>query len=108
MKLLETQAQFEEIWFSKDTSTPLWIIYFTADWCKACKKLNLDAIVAAAKMKNIMIWKCDESVNDYTAGFCGVRSFPTFVAFKPGKIISRQSSSDTDSVIRWIQEFESA
>lgn len=116
MRLLETQELFETLWFAKpddildgvSTEGKVWIVYFTAKWCKACERLNLAAIEAAANLKKIPIWKCDDEVNNFTGGYCGVRQFPTFIAFQPGKIISRMSSSNTDSVIRWIQEINSA
>ena len=101
MKLLETQAEFESLWFGG--SPRRWIVYFTASWCKACKKLDLDTIAAAAAAKDIEIFKCDETVNDYTAGYCGVRSFPTFILFEPQSAKSTLQSSDTEKVVQWIQ-----
>ena len=102
MKLLETQAEFETMWFGKDPSISRWIVYFTASWCKACKKLDLDAITAVADTSGIPIFKCDETVNDYPAGYCGIRSFPTFVLFEPQLVKSTLQSSDTQTVIEWI------
>ena len=101
MNVLETQAEFETLWFGRSTTTR-WIVYFTASWCKACKKLDLDAIAAAAEANTIEIFKCDETVNEYTAGYCGVRSFPTFVMFEPQTIKRTLQSSDTQTVIEWI------
>lgn len=115
MKLLETQTDFESLWFTPiptdekgeplttDADVPKWIVYFTASWCKACKKLDLDAIQYAADSKSIQIYKCDETQNDYTAGYCGVRSFPTFMFFTPKTIKSSIQSSDTEKVVEWIQ-----
>ena len=103
MNLLETQADFESLWFGR-SATRRWIVYFTASWCKACKKLDLDAIAAAAAAKDIDIFKCDETGNDYTAGYCGIRSFPTFVLFEPQCAKSTLQSSDTEKVVQWIQE----
>jgi thioredoxin-like negative regulator of GroEL len=105
MKLLETQAQFETFWFG-DTTKP-WIVYFTASWCKACKKLDLDTISATAASKDIEIFKCDETVNEYTSGYCGVRSFPTFVLFGSQIAKSTLQSSETQKVVSWINEYVS-
>jgi thioredoxin-like negative regulator of GroEL len=101
MKVLETQAEFETLWFDRST-TKRWIVYFTAAWCKPCKKLDLDVINAAAAAQDIEIYKCDETVNDYTAGYCGIRSFPTFVLFEPQGAKSTLHSNDTQNVIEWI------
>jgi thioredoxin-like negative regulator of GroEL len=103
MKVLETQADFETLWFGPSTSRR-WIVYFTASWCKACKKLDLEAIAAAAVAMDIELYTCDETVNDYTAGYCGVRSFPTFVLFEPQSTKSTMQSSQTEKVVQWIQE----
>jgi thioredoxin-like negative regulator of GroEL len=102
IKVLETQADFETLWFGRST-TRRWIVYFTASWCKACKKLDLEAIAAAAAEKDIEIFKCDESTNEYTPGYCGIRSFPTFVLFEPQTTKSTIQSSQTEKVLEWIQ-----
>jgi hypothetical protein len=104
MKLLETQADFETLWFSE---TPChWIVYFTAAWCKPCAKLDLETIQAAADAQNIPIYKCDETVNSYTSGYCGIRRLPTFVYFRPKATIASLQSSVTDDVVKWIAILE--
>jgi len=109
MKLLETQEQFEQLWFYKEDAIPDgmnadkgWIVYFTAAWCAPCKKLDLEKIDAAAELVVVPIWKCDAEVNDYTAGYCSVRKFPTFLYCKPKTIVSTLQSTQTESVIQWI------
>jgi thioredoxin-like negative regulator of GroEL len=104
MKLLETQAEFESLWFSAESCR--WIVYFTAAWCKPCAKLDLSLIQAAADAKGIPIYKCDETVNEYTVGYCGIRKFPTFVYFRPKTTVGSCQSSNTDDVVTWIQSLE--
>lgn len=101
---LDTQAQFEELWFNSagEANEKLWIVYFTAAWCGLCKKLDLPAIADASAVANIPLYKCDYVVNEYTSGYCGIRTFPTFVAMKPKKIISQIKSTDTADVTNWI------
>lgn len=105
MKLLETQEHFEELWVhgthNSDTIDH-WIVYFTASWCKPCQALNLAAIDALAEEKGIPIWKCDYSQNEYTPGFCGVNSFPTFMYFQPKKVLGTYKSNKTTDVCAWI------
>jgi hypothetical protein len=104
MESIDTQAQFERLWFSTDTDAPSrWIVYFTAAWCGPCKRLDLDAIQAAAGEKGIQLYKCDYVVNEYTSGYCGIRAFPSFVCMKPKAIMSTLKSAETAEVIRWIQ-----
>ncbi len=107
MESLDTQQQFEALWFSTtDASTTAspWLVYFTAAWCAPCKKLDLSAIQAAADAKGMKLYKCDYVVNEYTPGYCGVRSFPTFLCMKPKAILGTLKSSETAEVVKWIQE----
>jgi thioredoxin-like negative regulator of GroEL len=110
---LDTQAEFEKMWFHTE-STPLpgtrprdmaWIQYHTAKWCGPCRQLDLAAIVAAAEERGLSIWKIDVDVNDYTSGYCGVRTIPTFQLCVPHKIVSTCSGKTTDGILAWIKEF---
>ena len=60
---------------------------------------------AAAKAAGIPIWKVEQTVNDYTAGYCDVRSLPTFLFITPLSIVSKVSSSNTVDVVTWIRTF---
>ena len=99
--MLEPQAQFEEMWFGKPETEP-WIVYFTAKWCRPCQQLDSELLAKTAEEKGIPMWKCEITENDYTAGYCGVRSIPTFVYFKPKTMVSTLQSSDTEAVKSWI------
>lgn len=111
MILLETQAQFEQLWFHTKPSEPLngmrkedcgWIVYFTATWCGGCKRLDLEKIENTANEKGIPLWKCEDTINNYTGGYCGVRKIPTFLFMKPKQIQSSLTSCDTHTVTEWI------
>lgn len=103
MDEIKTQNEFEMMWFSTDESLK-WIIYFTANWCKACKKLDIEEIKKIAEEKRISIFVCNESTNDYIAGYCGVRTYPTFMYFSaPRKIGSSISNNNTNTVIEWLK-----
>jgi hypothetical protein len=102
---------FEKMWFHPADSGPLqgtrptdrgWILYHTATWCGACKRLDIPAIVAAAERRGLFVWKIDVDENDYTSGFCGVRSMPTFQFCVPRKIASAIQSCETQKVVSWI------
>ncbi len=107
MILLHDQAMFEKLIGigenadAKDVA-PVSIVYFTARWCGACKRLDLTKLVGSYPL--IAWFKCDIDDNDYTPGFCGVRSIPTFVLIKNKKVISSLSNSSTEAVLKWIAD----
>jgi thiol-disulfide isomerase/thioredoxin len=115
MRTFETQADFEPYWNGTNVPTkPIgirkedsaFIVYFTATWCGACKRLDLDMIESIAKNVGIPIWKVEQTVNDFTAGFCDVSSLPTFLLIKPKKIVSKIAISNTENVVAWIKSFD--
>jgi thiol-disulfide isomerase/thioredoxin len=87
-------------------SDGLFFIYFTAQWCQPCKKLDKLAISDMAAKLNVPIYMCDASSNDYSPGYCGVRSFPSFVAMSISKHHSTLTSSSTEKVIQWMCQYE--
>jgi thioredoxin-like negative regulator of GroEL len=105
MRLLISQIEFEQM-IGVQPPEPgqilpnFSVIYFTAGWCSACRRLDLAAIEAATVGANWL--KCDVDQNNYTAGYCGVRSIPTFLIVADKKIVGTLSSSDTQKVIDWV------
>jgi thiol-disulfide isomerase/thioredoxin len=108
---LVEQAQFEERWnWMPGTPCPsglrpgdgAFMIYFTAAWCGPCKALDLAAIDRIATLYDLPVWKCDYVVNDYTPGYCNVRSFPTFLIITPKKIVFELKSNDTVQVCNFL------
>lgn len=113
MRTFDTQLDFEEYFFGKSepvkpagfrVSDKAFIVYFSASWCGPCKRLDIDSIEAAAKLQGLPLWKVEQTVNEYTAGFCDVRSLPTFILFRPKQMVSKASSSDTTDIIEWISD----
>jgi thioredoxin-like negative regulator of GroEL len=111
MRTFDTHLDFENYWFGKSepvkpvgfrTADGAFLVYFSASWCGPCKRLDMDAIESTAKLHGVPLWKVEQTVNDYTAGFCDVRSLPTFILFTPRKIVSKVSSSATEDVLGWI------
>jgi len=103
---LQTQLQFEELLKPVDSEGKLAakavVVYFTASWCGACQRLNLDAL---QMMNPAVIWyKCDVDENKYTLGYCGLSKIPSFVFIKDGKFLGKITSSDTKFVADTIDE----
>jgi thioredoxin-like negative regulator of GroEL len=98
---LQTQEEFESLYNTNSTLKAPALIYFTAPWCGACRRL--DWTFLTEEFPNLTIFKCDVDENTYTPGFCQVRSIPNFVMVHPGKrITGPMQSSDTAKVASWI------
>jgi len=101
-----TQEEFEQLIGVVDETTPLprvTCVYFTAEWCGACKKLNLNVIESEVPEVNWL--KCDVDQNNYTPGYCGVRSIPTFLLIVDKKVAGTLTSNDNTKVISWVKSF---
>lgn len=78
------------------------IIYFTAGWCQACKKLDVDKIEAA--FPKALFYKLDVDELQHSAGWCNVTRIPAFQVLLRGKYRQPFTCSETDTVINKIQE----
>ena len=96
---LQTQEQFEGLMKSQTESSV--IVYFTAPWCGACTRLDLDRLES---VPNIIWYKCNVDENKYTLGYCGLQKIPSFVFIKNGKFLGKFTSSDTELVLDMIRE----
>ncbi len=48
-------------------------------------------------------FECDVDENDYTPGYCGVKSIPAFLAIVNGQAQPLYVQSDTMKVAQWIK-----
>lgn len=97
---LSSHEQFEAMYSPEFKGVAL--IYFTANWCGACKRVNWDFLFE--EFPELAIYKCDVDENNYTPGYCGVRSIPTFLMVGPAKqLIGPMQSSDTGKIAAWIK-----
>ena len=108
MKYLINQSEFE-ILIGKEESSDivpdLTVIYFTASWCKPCQKIDKEMLERSLNSVNFLI--CDIDLNDYTAGYCGIRKIPTFMVIYKKKIVKVFSSSNTNEIIQQINQISS-
>lgn len=106
MKPLLDQEQFEILIGRQFSDAPVprfVVVYFTANWCGACKRLDLPAIISS--VPSAIWYKCDIDQNEYTAGFCGIRSIPTFLVIKDKAVLGALGESRTEKVIEWLKQF---
>ena len=108
MEYLENHEYFEQL-IGRSTvpegvvMPSLVILYFTAGWCGACKRLNLERIMGAGAVQPKWL-KVDVDLNSYTSGYCNIRSIPTFICVRNGVIAGQIGSSDTNKVIEWVEQ----
>jgi thioredoxin-like negative regulator of GroEL len=77
------------------------VVWFTAQWCGPCQRLDVERITGSLPEANWL--KCDIDQNKYTPGFCGVRSIPTFLVVADEKVLGQLSGAETDRVITWVR-----
>ena len=97
---LPTHEMFEKMYTEPLKESVL--IYFTADWCGACKRVDWGFL--KEEFPDLKVYRCDVDVNKYTPGFCGVRSIPAFVMLHPGvkQITPQFQASETAKIATWI------
>ena len=95
---LQTQEEFESL-YKGELKAPI-LIYFTASWCGACKRLDWEFL--KEEFPDLPVYICDVDKNKYTPGYCGVRSIPNFVLMPPSKKLEQLQSSETAKVATWL------
>ena len=103
MTPLLNQEQFEEL-IKKNPNKkpdPISIVRFHATWCGPCKRIDTNALLSLSD--KIKWYECDLDENDYTPGYCGVKSIPAFLAIVNGVPQPIFQSSDTMKVAEWIK-----
>jgi thiol-disulfide isomerase/thioredoxin len=100
---LQNQEQFEAL-ISNDPSIkkdPFVIIKFSAKWCGPCQRIDMNYLTSLSD--KIVWYECDIDENDYTAGFCGIRTIPAFLGILNGKPSPLFSNSDTMKIAEWVK-----
>lgn len=104
MLYLETQDQFEVLLGKQSSNLPvpdLSVIWFSAEWCGPCRKIDINTLIKEYPANWL---KCDIDRNDYTAGYCNIRSIPTFMIIYKKKILGILGSSNTFEILEWLKD----
>lgn len=108
MRYLISQDEFEALLgrgeYEMKTVPSFSVVYFSANWCGPCRSLDTERLQANTPGVNWL--KCDIDQNNYTPGYCGVRSIPSFVVVKDKKAVGTLQSNDTDAVIQWVKSLQ--
>ncbi len=105
MEHLVSQELFESFLGNNPTDAPIpgfIVVWFSAKWCGPCRRINENMLL---EMNTQPKWyKCDIDENSYTAGYCNIRSIPTFLAIINKKVVGTYQSSDTFAITKWVQD----
>jgi len=99
---LLTQEDFEALRASPKLAESPALIYFTAGWCGPCRAFDWESISDSLTAYTVYI--CDVDKNNYTPGYCGVRSIPNFVLLKPDAVVGPNQTSTPVKLIEWLKE----
>ncbi len=86
--------------FKKQIKTGITLIDFWAPWCMPCKVLGPTVSEVADELKDkASICKLNIDENKKTAAELGIRSIPTMIIFKKGKIVNKLVGIKTKAAI---------
>ena len=102
MTPLLTQEEFEVLRVSPKLEQSPVLIYFTAAWCGPCRAFDWESIKDSLSAYTVYI--CDVDKNNYTPGYCGVRSIPNFVVLKPGAVVGPKQTSTASNLLEWLKD----
>lgn len=105
---LTTQEQFDDLLrgydINGDPGPRRFLIWFSAAWCGPCQKMEKPALELAAREMAIPFYYCDDTVLEGAAAQANIKSFPTFVLYRPKEEVARRNSADTAKVCQWIRK----
>jgi thioredoxin 1 len=80
------------------------VVDFWADWCGPCRMIAPSLEEIAAEMKGkVKVAKLNIDENPAVAGKLGVRSIPTLMLFKDGKLASQKvGAAPKGELVKWI------
>ena len=96
--------------FSDKTAKGICLIDFWASWCGPCQMFGPVFEAASEKIPdaNFFKFEIDES-NRRTPAQYGIRSIPSVLAFKDGKLVeARAGVMDIDTIADWVTELKGA
>jgi thioredoxin 1 len=100
-------AKVTDLSFDSDvlkSSEPV-VVDFWAEWCGPCRMIAPSLEEIATEMKGkVKVAKLNIDENPAVAGKLGIRSIPTLMLFKDGKLASQKvGAAPKGELSRWIQ-----
>jgi len=86
------------------TSVPV-VVDFWAEWCGPCKMMAPEFAKAAEELEpEAKFAKLDTERNQVAAMQYGIRSIPTLMIFREGKVIAQQAGAmPASQIVQWVK-----
>ena len=80
------------------------VVDFWAEWCGPCKMIGPSLVEIATEMKGkVKIVKLNVDENPGVSGKLGIRSIPTLMLFKDGKLSAQKvGAAPKGELVKWI------
>jgi thioredoxin 2 len=98
-----TTASFDK--HLRSDGVPL-LVDFWADWCGPCKMMAPHFARAAERLEPaVRLLKVDTEAEPALAARYGIRSIPTLMLFKDGKVLAQQAgATDAGRIEAWVRQ----
>ena len=92
--------------FVSRTSVPM-VVDFWAEWCGPCKMMAPEFAKAAKELEpQAKLVKVDTERNQMTAAQFGIRSIPTLMIFRDGKVVAQKAGAmPASAIVEWVKAY---
>ena len=100
------EAEFQGI---IDSETSVVLVDFWADWCGPCRVLSPILEDVSEEIEDVTIVKVNVDDNPSLSATFGIRSIPTVISFKGGKLVDKFSGvKSKEDIVSFIEKSDSS